>query len=73
MSYPSSIDSFPTVSTGDIVEASTTNSITTAIVAVENALGTNPFGEFSTVGAAIVSLTETVSPAVPLFYVENFV
>lgn len=53
MSYPSTIDSFATQSPGNVMQSSFQNSITTAVVAVETAVGTNPSGAYSTVADAL--------------------
>ena len=68
MSYPSSIDSLPNVSTGDIITAAHENAQSTATIAIETTLGINPQGGYSTVGAALAAVN---SPA-NLFLVQKF-
>jgi hypothetical protein len=47
--FPGSIDSFTTVSAGDLITASMTDDQNAATVAIETVLGTNPQGSASTV------------------------
>ncbi|MHB2019856.1 MAG: hypothetical protein ACYCW6_23195, partial [Candidatus Xenobia bacterium] len=56
MSYPASLDNLPTVSPGEVIASSLENQRITAINAIEVALGTNPFGPFATVAAAILAM-----------------
>lgn len=53
MSYPSSYDNVPTVSTGDLITASETNQQINAINNIETTLGLTPYGPYSTVAGAI--------------------
>lgn len=53
-SYPGIIDSFTTKQDGiDIVVASHVNNLQDSVVAVENELGTNPKGSYTSVGAGL--------------------
>lgn len=55
MSYPSSIDSFSTRADGEVLYAADINAITTAIHAIELALGVTPQGIYANVAAALAN------------------
>lgn len=67
MSYPSSIDSFSTVTPDEVVASSYVSSIATAINAIETTLETNPNGAlYPTVAAAIDGKLDVPGITMPL-------
>jgi hypothetical protein len=68
MSYPSSIDSLPNVNTGDVITATHENAQSAAVLAIENTLGINPQGAYSTVASALAAVNAPSN----LFLVQKF-
>ncbi|HEY4002426.1 MAG TPA: hypothetical protein VGO93_26380 [Candidatus Xenobia bacterium] len=68
MSYPSSIDSLPNVNTGDVITAAHENAQSAATLAIENTLGINPQGGYSTVASALAAVNAPSN----LFLVQKF-
>lgn len=61
--YPGALDTFPTRSTGDVVPVADHNNPTTAIVAIETELGTNPSGAATTVASRLDGLGYLAAPS----------
>lgn len=68
MAYPSTIDSLPNVNTGDTITAAHENAQSSAVLAIENTLGTNPQLGYTTVAAALAAMAGGNN----LFLVRNF-
>lgn len=61
MSYPSTYDNLPQVISGELVNTDIVNGQSSAINALETALGLNPNGTYGTVAAAVTDVGNKVS------------